>query len=69
MGDNEEMLIMDLITLQFTLQHLGWHYFVELAGEKKKKNSAPHTNLQTNYSLPLTYADRYVLQVVFSTCR
>ena len=36
MGDNEEVLIMDLIALQFTLQHLGWHYFVQLAGEKKK---------------------------------
>lgn len=30
MGDNEEVLIMDLITLDFTLQHLGWDYFVEL---------------------------------------
>lgn len=35
MGDNEEVLIMDLITLQLTLQHLGRDYLVELRVENK----------------------------------
>lgn len=30
MGNNEQVLIVDLITLQFTLKYLGIHNLVEL---------------------------------------
>ena len=36
MGDNEEVLIVDLTSLHFTLQHLGRDYFVKLRDGKKE---------------------------------
>lgn len=38
MGDNKEVLIMDLFTLYFTLQHLGWDYFFQLRVGKQMKH-------------------------------
>lgn len=35
-GDDEEVLVVDLITFDFTLQHLGCGYLAELRARKER---------------------------------
>lgn len=65
MGDNEEVLIVDLIPLYFTLQQLGWDYFVKLR-VGKERNLSTHLNTNANptnlvFKTPGTESDAWVM--------